>query len=296
VGVQIGFIGFGDMGVRIAPRLMDAGHTVTGWNRTHEKAEPLIAAGMRWAESPKAVAAQSEVVFAIVTDAAAVRSVALGKDGVIAGLAPGGIFIDMSTIAPDASLEISSAFQEAGLTMLDAPISGSPPVVEAGNASVMVGGEEEAFEQVKPLLLAIGRKALYVGERGKAVRMKVAMNLCLVVEMVAFCEAVALAEKGGVDREIAVEAMLNSVVASPVMAYRGPFILEGKMPEKALANVTLQQKDMLLALDLARKSGVPTPLGATANEMLNACRGLGIDHRDFVTVYDVYRRLGGMLK
>jgi 3-hydroxyisobutyrate dehydrogenase-like beta-hydroxyacid dehydrogenase len=251
---------------------------------------------MRWGESPKAVAAQSEVVFAIVTDAAAVRSVALGEDGVIAGLAPGGIFIDMSTIAPDASLEISSAFQEAGLTMLDAPISGSPPVVEAGNASVMVGGEEEAFEQVKPLLLAIGRKALYVGERGKAVRMKVAMNLCLVVEMVAFCEAVALAEKGGVDREIAVEAMLNSVVASPVMAYRGPFILEGKMPEKALANVTLQQKDVLLALDLARKSGVPTPLGATANEMLNACRGLGIDHRDFVTVYDVYRRLGGMLK
>jgi 3-hydroxyisobutyrate dehydrogenase-like beta-hydroxyacid dehydrogenase len=296
VGVQIGFIGFGDMGVRIVPRLMDAGHTVTGWNRTHDKAEPLIAAGMRWAESPKAVAAQSEVVFAIVTDAAAVRSVALGDDGVIAGLAPGGIFIDMSTIAPDASMEISSAFQEAGLTMLDAPISGSPPVVEAGNASVMVGGEEEAFEQVKPLLLAIGRKALYVGERGKAVRMKVAMNLCLVIEMVAFCEAVALAEKGGVDREIAVEAMLNSVVASPVMAYRGPFILEGKMPEKALADVTLQQKDMLLALDLARKSGVPTPLGATANEMLNACRGLGIDHRDFVTVYDVYRRLGGMLK
>jgi 3-hydroxyisobutyrate dehydrogenase-like beta-hydroxyacid dehydrogenase len=294
--VQVGFIGFGDMGVRIAPRLMDAGHTVTGWNRTHEKAESLIAAGMQWGESAKAVAAQSEVVFAIVTDAAAVRAVALGEDGVIAGLPPGGIFIDMSTIAPDASLQISSAFEEAGLTMLDAPISGSPPVVEAGNASVMVGGEEEAFEQVKPLLLAIGRKALYVGERGKAVRMKVAMNLCLVIEMVAFCEAVALAEKGGVDREIAVEAMLNSVVASPVMAYRGPFILDGKMPEKALANVTLQQKDMLLALDLARKSGVPTPLGATANEMLNACRGLGIDHRDFVTVYDVYRRLGGMLK
>lgn len=294
--MQVGFIGFGDMGARIATRLIAAGHTVAGWNRTHEKAEPLIAAGMRWGDSPKAVAAQSEVVFAIVTDAAAVRAVALGDNGVIAGLPPGGIFIDMSTIAPDASLEISAAFGEAGLTMLDAPVSGSPPVVEAGNASVMVGGEEEAFEQVKPLLLAIGRKALYVGERGKAVRMKVAMNLCLVVEMVAFCEAVALAEKGGVDREIAVEAMLNSVVASPVMAYRGPFILDGKMPEKALADVTLQQKDMLLALDLARKSGVPTPLGAAANEMLNACRGLGIDHRDFVTVYDVYRRLGGMLK
>ncbi|MGH6925310.1 MAG: NAD(P)-dependent oxidoreductase, partial [Propylenella sp.] len=187
-------------------------------------------------------------------------------------------------------------FASAGRVMLDAPISGSPVTVKAGNASIMVGGDEAVFERMKPLFLAIGRKALYIGERGKAVRMKVAQNMCLVVEMVAFCEAVALAEKGGVKREIAVEAMLNSVVASPVMGYRGPFILDGRMPEKALANVTLQQKDMLLALDLARKSGVPAPLGAAANEMLNACRGLGIDHRDFVTVYEVYRRLGGMLK
>lgn len=294
--MEIGFIGFGEMGVRIVPRLLAAGHSVTGWNRTRDKAEALIASGLKWEESPKAVAERSDVVFAIVTDATAVRAVALGDNGVIAGLRPGGIFIDMSTIAPEASLAMSEEFEKAGLTMLDAPLSGSPPVVEAGNASVMVGGDRAAYEKIEPVLLAIGRKALYIGERGKAVRMKVALNMCLVIEMVAFCEAVALAEKGGVDREIAVEAMLNSVVASPVMAYRGPFILEGRMPEKALADVTLQQKDMLLALDLGRKSGVPVPLGAAANEMLNACRGLGIDQRDFVTVYEVYRRLGGMLK
>jgi 3-hydroxyisobutyrate dehydrogenase-like beta-hydroxyacid dehydrogenase len=294
--MRLGFLGIGEMGVRIVPRLMQAGFAVTGWNRTKEKAEPLIAAGMEWADSPRAVAETSDVVFAIVTDASAVRAVAMGPDGVISGLKPGGIFVDMSTIAPEASLEMSAEFERAGLTMLDAPLSGSPPVVEAGNASVMVGGDEAAYERVKPAFLAIGRKALYIGPRGQAVRMKVALNMCLVIEMVAFCEAVALAEKGGVKREIAVEAMLNSVVASPVMGYRGPFILEGKMPEKALADVTLQQKDMLLALDLGRKSGVPVPLGAAANEMLNACRGLGIDHRDFVTVYEVYRRLGGMLK
>ena len=294
--MRIGFIGTGDMGVRIIPRLMQAGHQVTGWNRTREKAEPLLAAGMLWADTPRAAAQQSEAVFTIVTDAAAVRSVALGENGIIAGLKPNAIFLDMSTIAPEASLAISGEFAAAGLTMLDAPLSGSPPVVEAGNASIMVGGDCSAFDRIEPVLLNIGRKALYIGERGLAVRMKVALNMCLVTEMVAFCEAVALAEKGGVKREIAVEAMLNSVVASPVMAYRGPFILEGKMPEKALADVTLQQKDMLLALDLGRKSGVPVPLGAAANEMLNACRGLGIDHRDFVTVYEVYRRLGGMLK
>lgn len=296
LGVNIGFIGFGEMGVRIVPRLLAGGYTITGWNRTRDKAAGLIEAGMQWADSPRAVAEKSDIVFTIVTDAAAVQAVALGADGVISGLKPGGIFVDMSTIAPEASLALSAEFEAAGFTMLDAPLSGSPPVVDAGNASVMVGGDRAAFERIEPVLLAIGRKALYIGERGLAVRMKVALNMCLVVEMVAFCESVALAEKGGVKREIAVEAMLNSVVASPVMAYRGPFILEGKMPEKALADVTLQQKDMLLALDLGRKSGVPVPLGAAANEMLNACRGLGIDQRDFVTVHEVYRRLGGMLK
>jgi 3-hydroxyisobutyrate dehydrogenase-like beta-hydroxyacid dehydrogenase len=294
--VDIGFVGLGEMGVRIVPRLMAAGHRVTGWNRTRDKAAGLIESGMGWADGPRAVAERSEVVFAIVTDSAAVQAVALGDNGVVSGLKPGGIFIDMSTIAPEASLAVSAEFEKAGLVMLDAPLSGSPPVVEAGNASVMVGGNRAAFEHVEPLLLAIGRKALYIGGRGQAVWMKVALNMCLVVEMVSFCESVALAEKGGVDRAIAVEAMLNSVVASPVMGYRGPFILDGGMPETPLADVTLQQKDMLLALDLGRKNGMPVPLGAAANEMLNACRGLGIDKRDFVTVHEVYRRLGGMLK
>jgi 3-hydroxyisobutyrate dehydrogenase-like beta-hydroxyacid dehydrogenase len=289
--MQIGIIGLGDMGTPITRRLLAAGHTVTGWNRTKAKAQPLIAEGMLWGECPRAVAEASDIVFCIVTDGKAVEAVALGDDGVIHGLKPGAVFVEMSTISPDVSLGVSDAFEKAGLTMLDCPLSGSPPVVEAGNASFMAGGDEAAFERIKPVLLDIGSKALYIGDRGKAVRMKVAVNLCLIIEMVAFGESVALAEKGGVKREIAVEAMLNSVVASPVMGYRGPFILEGKMPEKPLADVTLQQKDMLLALDLARKDGVPAPLGAAANEMLNAARGLGLEKRDFVTVFDVYRRI-----
>ena len=123
--------------------------------------------------------------------------------------------------------------------------------------------------------------------------MKIAVNLLLMVEVIAFGEAVALAEKGGVAREIAVDAILKSVAASPVLGYRGPFILEGKMPAVALADVTLQQKDMLLALEQGRKLGSPVPLAAAANEMMNACRGLGIDRRDFVAAHEVYRRLGG---
>jgi 3-hydroxyisobutyrate dehydrogenase-like beta-hydroxyacid dehydrogenase len=291
--VDLGFVGLGAMGQLIVRRLLDAGHRVTGWNRSRDKADELIAAGMHWAESPRAVAQGAEIVFSIVTDAAAVRTVALGEDGVVAGLARGNIFIDMSTIAPDASRAVSAEFAKAGSIMLDAPISGSPVTVRQGNASIMVGGDENAFERAKPVLLAIGPKVTRIGASGLACQMKIAVNLLLMVEVICFGEAVALAEKGGVARDVAVDAVLKSVAASPVLGYRGPFILDGKMPAVPLADVTLQQKDMLLALDLGRKLGSPVPLAAAANEMMNACRGLGIDHRDFVTAHEVYRRLGG---
>jgi 3-hydroxyisobutyrate dehydrogenase-like beta-hydroxyacid dehydrogenase len=281
------------MGQLIVKRLMDAGHAVTGWNRSADKAEPLIAAGMRWADSPRAVAAASEIVFSIVTDAAAVRAVALGPDGVVAGLAKGGVFIDMSTIAPDASREIAKAFADAGRVMLDGPISGSPVTVTQGNASIMIGGDEAAYKRVRDVLLAIGPKVTRIGAQGLACQMKIAVNLLLMVEVICFGEAIALAEKGGVARDVAVDAVLKSVAASPVLGYRGPFILEGKMPEVPLADVTLQQKDMILALNLGRRLGSPVPLAAAANEMMNACRGLGIDGNDFVVAHQVYRRLGG---
>jgi 3-hydroxyisobutyrate dehydrogenase-like beta-hydroxyacid dehydrogenase len=234
------------MGAGIVPRLLAAGHAVTGWNRTRAKAEPLINVGMRWADSPREVASRSEIVFSIVTDATAVRAVALGPDGIIAGLPKNGIYLDMSTIAPEASRAIAAEFDKAGLTMLDAPISGSTVTLAEGKASIMVGGDKSAFERIRPVLLAIGPKVAYIGESGLAVHMKLAINL------------------------------------------------EGKMPKVPLADVNLQQKDMLLVLDLGRKLGMPVPLAAAANEMMNACRGLGIDHRDFVTAHEVYRRLGGM--
>jgi 3-hydroxyisobutyrate dehydrogenase-like beta-hydroxyacid dehydrogenase len=291
--MNIGFVGLGAMGAGIVRRLMAAGHTVTGWNRSRDKAEPLIKAGMRAAATPQELARTSEIVFSIVTDADAVRAVALGETGIIAGLGRGNIYVDMSTISPDASRAVAAEFAQHGVAMLDGPISGSPITLAQGNASVMVGGDKSAFDRVEPVLRAIGPKVTYIGASGLAVQMKIAVNLLLMVEVIAFGEAVALAEKGGVAREVAVDAVLKSVAASPVLGYRGPFILEGKMPAVPLADVTLQQKDMLLALELGRKLGSPVPLAAAANEMMNACRGLGIDHRDFVTAHEVYRRLGG---
>ena len=180
--------------------------------------------------------------------------------------------------------------------MLDAPISGSTVTLSEGKASIMVGGDRAAYDRVEPVLLCIGPKVTYIGSNGLAVQLKLAINLVLMVEVIAFGEGVALAEKGGVAREVAVDAMLKSVVASPVLGYRGPFILEGNMPKVPLADVNLQQKDMQLVLELGRKMGVPVPLAAAANEMMNACRGLGIAHNDFVIAHEAYRILGGMSK
>ncbi len=291
--MRLGFVGLGAMGELIVPRLMAAGHEVTGWNRSADKAKPLIAQGMRWADTPRAVAQKSEIVFSIVTNSKAVRAVALGPDGIVSGIGKGAIYIDMSTIEPDESRAIAAELKKAGATMLDGPLSGSPVTVKAGNASVMIGGDEKAFERAKPVLLAIGPKVTRIGGNGLACQMKIAVNLLLMVEVIAFGEAVALAEKGGVDRAVALDAILKSVAASPVLGYRGPFILDGNMPEVPLADVTLQQKDMLLALNLGRTLGSPVPLAAAANEMMNACRGLGIDGNDFVVAHRVYRRLGG---
>ena len=291
--MKLGFVGLGAMGQLIVPRLMSAGHQVTGWNRSREKAEALLKAGMQWAATPRAVAEQSEIVFSIVTDAKAVRSVALGPDGIVSGIAKGGIFIDMSTIEPEESRAVAEEFSKAGAIMLDGPLSGSPVTVTQGNASIMIGGDEAAYERAKSVLLAIGPKVTRIGGNGLACQMKIAVNLLLMVEVICFGEAVALAEKGGVARAVALDAILKSVAASPVLGYRGPFILDGKMPKVPLADVTLQQKDMLLALNLGRKLGSPVPLAAAANEMMNACRGLGIDANDFVVAHRVYRRLGG---
>jgi 3-hydroxyisobutyrate dehydrogenase-like beta-hydroxyacid dehydrogenase len=294
--LKIGFLGLGDMGQAIVPRLLAAGHTVTGWNRTRQKAEPMFKLGMVWADTPREAARESEIVFSIVTDGAAVKSLALGENGIIAGLRKGAVYLDMSTIDPDASRAVAAEFAKAGLTMLDAPISGTTLTLSQGKASLMVGGDKAAFERVLPVLLAIGPKATYIGAQGLAVQLKVALNMTLVIEVIGFCEGIALAEKGGIPREVAVDAFLKSVVASPVLQYRAPLILEGHISDATYGNVNLQQKDMLLALDLGQKMGVPVPLGAAANEMLNACRGLGLAHHDFVVVYEVYRRLGGMSK
>jgi 3-hydroxyisobutyrate dehydrogenase-like beta-hydroxyacid dehydrogenase len=290
---KIGFIGLGDMGQVIVPRLLEAGHTVAGWNRSPGKSENLEKAGMKLASSPAEAAKDADIVLSIVTDGNAVKDVSLGENGIITALNKEAVYLDMSTISPEVSRFVAQEFDKRGLQMMDAPLSGSPVTVVQGSASIMVAGNKESYEKVYDTLLAIGPKVSYIGSNGLAVQTKLSINLLLMVEVIAFGEAVAMAEKGGVDRQVVVDAILNSVASSPVLSYRGPFILDGKMPEKPLADVALQQKDMTLVLEQSRLLASPAPLASAANDMMNASRGMGLGHHDFVVAHRAYKKMNG---
>jgi len=288
----VGFVGLGAMGGRMAKRLLDAGHRVVGYNRTAEKARALVAAGLVLEKSPRAVAEGVDAVLSMVTDDKALRAIALGPDGVIAGLRPGAVWAEMSTVSPEVTRELGAAITARGAALIDAPVSGSPITLEAGQLSFMVGGDPAALEKVRSCLLAIGPTITHVGELGLAVTMKIATNLGLAVQMLAFSEAVVLAEKAGIARERAVEVLLKSVIASPMVKYRGPFVLG--MPAEALFDVNMAQKDLGLALSMGRALGVPLPSVALVDELLSAARGLDLADYDFAVVFDVIARMSGL--
>jgi len=289
---NVGFIGLGVMGGRMVKRLLEAGHQVTGYNRTRSKAQWLLEAGMDWGETPCAVAEIADITLSMVTNTEALQSIAEGPDGLLEGLSPGKIYVDMSTVSPAYSQELAKQVAGKGASMLDSPVSGSVTTLEEGKLSLMVGGDAETFEKVKPVLQDIGPKVTHVGANGLAVTMKIATNLSLAVQMLAFSEGVLLAEKSGIKRETAVEVLTNSVIASPMVKYRGPFVLE--MPEEAWFNCYMMQKDMTLALELGRELQVPLPTTAVTNEFLSAARGMGLEEQDFAIVFEVLARMAGV--
>jgi len=289
---NLGFIGLGVMGGRMVKRLLDAGHSVIGYNRTRSKAEWLLEAGMTWGETPRAVAEAVDYTFSMVTNTEALRSITDGPDGLLAGLGPGKIYVDMSTVSPVFSQELAKQVADKGASMLDSPVSGSVVTLEEGRLSLMVGGDVETFEKVKLILQDIGPKVTHVGRNGLAVTMKIATNLSLAVQMLAFSEGVLLAEKSGIKRETAVEVLTNSVIASPMVKYRGPFVLG--MPEEAWFNCYMMQKDMNLALELGRELEVPLPTTSVTNEFLTAARGMGLENQDFAIVFEVLAQMSGV--
>ena len=291
---NLGFVGLGVMGGQMVNRLLAKGHAVTGYNRTRSKAEWLIERGMRWASSPRTVAEAADVIFTMVTDSAALEALVEGSGGLLAGLGAGKVLVEMSTLSPAYSRALASKVREKGSDMVDSPVSGSVVTLQQGKLSLMVGGRRETFDQIKPLLEDIGPKVTYVGDNGLAVAMKIATNLSLAVQMLAFSEGVLLAEKSGIAREKAVEVLTHSVVASPMVQYRGPFVL--RMPEEAWFDVNMMQKDMLLALEMGRRLDVPLPTTAATNEYLTAARAMGMAKQDFAVMFEVLARMSGVTK
>ena len=289
---NLGYIGLGAMGGRMANRLIDKGHTVTGYNRTRSKAQWLIDRGMKWADSPRAVAENADVIFVMVTDSKSLDAVSAGPDGFLAGLREGKIVVDSSTVSPAVSREIAERVRAKGADMVDAPVSGSVTTLESGKLSVMVGGRRATFDRIKPILEDVGPKVTHVGDNGLALSIKIAHNLSLAVQMLAFSEGVLLAEKSGISREVAVDVLTHSVIASPMVQYRGPFVLQ--LPEESWFDVNMMQKDLLLALEMGRRLDVPLPTTAVTNEFLTAARGMGLEKYDFAVVFKVLAQMAGV--
>jgi 3-hydroxyisobutyrate dehydrogenase-like beta-hydroxyacid dehydrogenase len=280
------------MGGQMVKRLLDKGHTVVGHNRTRAKAQWLIDAGMTWADTPRDVAKSADLVFTMLTDGKALMSVLDGPDGILGALGPGRILVDMSTISPATNRELVGRVTATGAQMLDAPVSGSVITLQQGKLSVMVGGPRDAFERALPVLQDVGPKVTHVGGNGLALALKIASNLSLAVQMLAFSEGVLLAEKSGVSREAAVDVLLHSVIASPMIQYRGPFVL--KMPDEAWFNVDMMQKDMNLAVEMGQRLGVPLPTTTVTNTFLTAARGMNLQAQDFAVLFDVLARMSGV--
>lgn len=289
---NLGFIGLGLMGGRIAKRLLVAGHEVAGYNRTPEKAAPLVEAGMRLCDSPREVAQTADIIFSMVSNSAALRAIAEGPNGVLAGLSPGKIYVDMSTVSPQLIRELAERVAETGAAMLEAPVSGSVSAVEAGTLVIYAGGDAAALERVRPVFEQLSQKVIHMGGNGQAIATKVAINFSLPLQLIALFEGVLLAERSGVPRADALDALLNSVIASPSMKYRAPFIFN--MPEEVWFDVDMMVKDTLLALELGEALGIPLRTAQLTYEVLKEAQAMGYGKEDFAVLFNVVAHAAGM--
>jgi len=290
MATRIGFIGLGRMGGNMAARLLAAGYPIYGEEQTRADAQGLIQRGLRWRDTPREVAEAADIVFTSLPDDEVLEAVASGPDGILAGLAAGKIWVDMSTVSPRASRELAARVRELGASMLDAPVSGSVPQVQAGTLTIMVGGDEQAYAQVEPILRELGTPT-HIGENGQGLVLKLAINISLAVQMLAFAEGLVLADRAGIDRELAVGVMTQSAIGSPMLKARAELVLD--LPEDAWFDVSLMQKDVVLALDAARELHIPLPSTAAADEVLTVARALGYEHRDLAAMFEVLGQLAG---
>lgn len=289
---NLGFVGLGLMGSRIVKRLLDAGHPVSGYNRTRAKAQSLIQAGMQWKDTPREVAQAADITLSMVADTAALSSITDGPDGILAGLSPGKIYADMSTVNPALTRDLASRVSALGADMLDAPVSGSVAAVESGTLIIFVGGKADALERVRPAFESLSQKIIHIGENGQAIATKIAINLSLPIQLIGLFEGILVAERSGIPRAEALDALLNSVMASPAMKYRAPFILN--MPEEVWFSASMMKKDLDIALEVGEELGVSLQTVQLAREMLEKAIEMGMGEEDFAVLFKVVEHLSSV--
>jgi 3-hydroxyisobutyrate dehydrogenase-like beta-hydroxyacid dehydrogenase len=285
---NVGFIGLGRMGGNMAARFLDAGYTVYGEERSREHVEGLLNRGLRWRDTPREVAEVADIIFTSLPDDDALEVVASSPDGILAGITPGKIWVDMSTVSPRASRETAERVRARDAWMLDAPVSGSVPQVQAGTLTIMVGGDEEAYARVEPLLRELGTPT-HIGENGQGLVLKLAINISLAVQMLAFSEGLLLAERAGVDPKLARDVITSSPIGSPMLKARADLVFD--LPREAWFDLNFMHKDIALALDAARELGVEVPSATAAENVLEFALGLGYGQSDIAALFQVLGQL-----
>jgi 3-hydroxyisobutyrate dehydrogenase-like beta-hydroxyacid dehydrogenase len=283
----LGFVGLEHMGGNMAARFLAAGYAVYGEARSNERAQHLVDEGLGWCDTPREVAAAAEIVFTSIPDDAALQDVASGPDGLLAGLEADKVWVDVSTVSPRVSRNVADRVRKAGAVMLDAPVSGSVPQVQSGTLTIMVGGDEGAYERVEPVLRELGTPTR-VGGNGQGLVLKLAVNISLAAQMLAFSEGLLLAQRDGVDPQVAADVMTESPIGSPMLKARAPLALD--LPDAAWFDVSLMQKDIRLALEMGGELDVPLASARAADEALTKASELGYEHRDIAALFQALAR------
>lgn len=283
--MRIGFVGLGAMGAPMARNLLKHGHTVTVFARRKDAMAPLVAAGASPSSSPAAAAAASEITITMVFDTAAVEEVTLGRNGIVDGAHPGLVAVDHSTIVPDEARRIASAAAARGVTMIDAPVSGGAAAAEAGALSIMAGGDDAAFERVRPVLAAYGRTIVRVGASGAGQVAKACNQICTIVNMLGAAEAMLMAERAGVDPTVVKDVILTGFGSSRMLELQGPKMI-GRLFDGNIES-RLHDKDIHIVLDMARRLGIELPASAAAASVLDALQERGGAKKDSAAMFDV---------
>lgn len=286
---EIGFIGLGIMGKPMAKNLLKAGYPMVAYDVRPEPLAEVVAAGAAAGHSAKDVAARSEVIIAMLPDSPDVEAAALGSGGIIEGVKPGAILVDMSSIAPRVSREISARFARKGVAMLDAPVSGGEPKAIEGTLAIMVGGPQGAFDQVKDILAVMGASVRRVGEIGSGNTAKLANQIIVALNIAAVSEALVLATKAGVNPEAVFQAIRGGLAGSTVLEAKVPMMLAGNF--KPGFRIELHIKDLVNALKTATELDVPVPLAGRVLEIMQALREDGKARDDHSGIVQYYERL-----